>query len=121
MSDTPSYTELQQMRAEAERLAHQASVDRKAAAEVQANAEYMFGQADHRRREIAAIEQGISQRERRLTELNEGELVAREKAADDKLKQAQELMQAYDRDRHAAAISLNQINAREARERGEAA
>jgi hypothetical protein len=60
-------------------------------------------------------------RERKLKELGEPALVAREKAADAKLKAAQELLASYDKDKHAAAISLNQINERERAEREQSA
>jgi hypothetical protein len=59
------------------------------------------------------MERSIAAREQKLKELGEPELIAREKAADEKLKQAQELMAQYRADYHEAANSLNQINARE--------
>jgi len=97
MSDTPSYTELKQMHAEAQRLRDEAAALNATADRKLRDANYALGQADHRRREIADIEKGISQREQHLNELGEAQLLAREQAAADKLKAAQELMQAYDR------------------------
>ena len=94
---------------------------KKAAEQDRAAAEYERGQVEHRHRKIMQIERGIAEREKRLVELGEAKPVAREKAADDKLKQAQQLMKAYDKDRHAAAIALTQINEREKAERSEAA
>jgi hypothetical protein len=82
MSD---FIEAQQLRAEAERMRSEAIADRRAAEEIQANARYMLGQAEHRRREIATVEQSISNRERHLAELGEAQLLAREQAAEAKL------------------------------------
>ena len=63
------------------------------------------GQADHRHRLIADLERSVQQREARLlNELSEGQLLAREKAAVEKLKQAQDLMSRYDNDRHSASF-----------------
>jgi hypothetical protein len=76
-------------------------------------ARYERGQIEHAKRFIEQTEKGVAERERRLAELNESELVARENAAAAKLKQAEELMAQYRADYHQAAISLNQIDARE--------
>src|SRR6516164_9909865 len=81
---------------------------RKAAEQDLEAARYERGQAEHRLRTMEQMERSISERERKLKELGEPELVAREKAAADKLKQAQQLMKAYDADRHGAAIALQQ-------------
>jgi len=86
---------------------------RKAAEQDLEAARYERGQAEHRLHTMEQMERSISERERKLKELGEPELVAREKAAADKLKQAQQLMKAYDADRHGAAIALQQINERE--------
>ena len=80
------------------------------------------GQADHRHRLIADLERSVQQREARLlNELSEGQLLAREKAAVEKLKQAQDLMSRYDNDRHSAMLALQSIDAREKAERAAAA
>ena len=90
---------------------------KKAAERDRAAAEYDRGQIEHAKRTMEQMELSIAARERKLKELGEDTLLAREKAADDKLTQAQELMRAYDRDRHAAMISLQHIDAREKAER----
>jgi hypothetical protein len=107
MTNTPSFVEVQQMRAEAARLAEEAAADRKAAAEDRAAAEYERGQAEHRLRTVMATERGIAEREQKLKELGEPQLVAREKAADAKLAEAKALMADYDAAKHGAAININ--------------
>jgi hypothetical protein len=62
-------------------------------------------------------ERSITARERKLKELGEPELVAREKAAEAKLAEAKALLAQYSADRHGAAIALQQIDARERAER----
>jgi hypothetical protein len=94
---------------------------KKAAEQDRAVAEYDRGQADWRLREIQALEKIISAREKKLEELGEATLLAREKAADAKLGEAQTLLAQYHADRHGAMISLQRIDAREKAERGEAA
>ena len=54
-------------------------------------ARYERGQAEHRLATVAQMERSISEREQKLKELGEPELVARAKATADKLKQAQQL------------------------------
>ena len=119
-------TEVAQFHAEGLRMRTEAEVLRKRTAEDRAAADYALGQAEHRLRTVQATEAGISKREAALKAAGEREFLAAQKDAADKLAQAQELMQAYDREKHHAAISLNQINEREKREaaaraRGEAA
>jgi hypothetical protein len=110
MSDTPSYLELKQIHAECvhmrdEAFEFRAEADRKLAA-----ADYALGQSEHRRREIADFEKSIVLREARLlNELGEAQLLAREKAAEAKLAEAKELMADYDKQKHAAAININQL------------
>jgi hypothetical protein len=53
---------------------------KKAAAADRAAAEYALGQADHRLRATVELERGIAERERRLKELDEDRLLAREQA-----------------------------------------
>ena len=120
MSDTPSFTEQQRLRAEAERLAAEAAADRKAAEEALAKAEYERGQAQHALREKQALEKNISARERWLKEHSEDVMLAREADAVAKLKQAQDLMASYDAAKHQAALELAR-DQREAVERGAAA
>jgi hypothetical protein len=116
MSDTPSYVEVQQMRAEAQRLRDEAAEFNAEADRKLRDANYLFGQADHRRREIADFERSIAQREARLLELEEPKLLAREQAAAEKLKQAEELMASVDKEKHAAAININRLIEHDKRE-----
>jgi hypothetical protein len=121
MTDT-GFVEQQRLHAEAERLRAEAAADRKAAEEALAKAEYVFGQADWRNRDTEAKLAIVARRELWLkTDGQEDVLRAREATAAAHLAQAQELMARYDKDRHAAAIALVQIDARERAERGEAA
>jgi hypothetical protein len=117
MSDTPSFLELQQMRAEAERMRDEAAAFHVAAEKKLADANYALGQAEHRLATVAQMERSISERERKLKELGEPELVAREKAAADKLVEAQELMRNYDQSGHAARLAIIAIDERERAER----
>jgi hypothetical protein len=73
------------------------------------------GRADQERRAAARYERGQVEhrhREQGLAQLNDAALVERERLADEKLKQAEDLMVSYDAQIHQAAISLNQINER---------
>ena len=81
---------------------------KKAAEQDRAAAEYERGQAEHRYRLIADLERNIAAREQHLQQLGEAQLLERERGADDKLKQAQELLASYNNDKHAAAIYLRQ-------------
>jgi hypothetical protein len=77
------------------------------------------GHAQHALRTIRDIEAGISARERKLAELQEPVLLERERIADAKLAEAQELMNAYDKSLHQAALALAAIDKRD-REAAEA-
>ena len=91
MSD--DYLEAQRLHAEAERMRDEAFEYRAEADRKLADANYLFGQASHRHRLIADLEPSVQQREARLlNELGEAELIKREKIANEKLKQAEELM-----------------------------
>src|SRR5262249_12770055 len=115
MSDRPTYSELEAARAVAERLAQEAAADRKAAAADRQKAEYAWGQSEFHNREASAKIATVVERERHLKEdLHEDALLARERAAVEKLKQAQELMADYNNAKHAAAIYLRQCSEREA-------
>jgi hypothetical protein len=120
MSD--DYLEAQRLHAEAERMRdeafeYRAEADRKLVA-----ANRAFGDAEHRHRLIADLEKSVAGRELRLlNELGEAQLIKREKIANEKLKQAEELMASYDNEKHAAAIYLRQCSEREKAERSEAA
>ena len=94
---------------------------KKAAEQDRAAAEYDRGQAERSLREIQVLEKSIAAREQKLRELGEDALVARERAAEAKLAEAQTLLAQYQADRHGAMISLQRIDAREKAERGEAA
>ena len=120
MSDEPSYLELQQLKAEAQRLRDEAT-ELNATADIKLrDGNYALGQARHRHKEISDMERSISERERKLKELGEPEFVAREQAAEAKLAEAKDLMSRYDNDKHSAAIALQQINEREQAERSAA-
>ena len=98
----------------------EAEQHRKAAEKDLAEAQYLRAQSARDRAEIAELEQAISRREQALQQAGEPEFIRREQEATDKLKQAQELMQAYSNDRHAAAIYLRQCSEREAAEQSAA-
>jgi hypothetical protein len=98
----------------------EAAADRKAAAADLEAARTERAHIERRHRDIAELEANISRREAKLKELGEAEFVAREKAADAKLKEAQQLMKDYDASKHGAAIALQQINEREKAERSAA-
>ena len=120
MSDTPSYTEVRQRLAEAQRLRDEAAADRKAAAADREAAEYALGQAEHRLRTAEDHNRAAAECKRWLEQHDEAKVRALVAAADDKLKQAQELMASYDAAKHGAAIALVQINEREKAERSAA-
>jgi hypothetical protein len=105
VSDAPSYTELQQQRAEAERLNREAAEYHAAAEKKLADANYALGQSEHRRREIAEIEKSVAERERRLAQLNETDFIAREKAAEQKLAEAKALLAEFNNTRHEARLA----------------
>jgi hypothetical protein len=105
---------------EARRLRDEAAADRKAAAADREAAAVDRAQIEHRHREIMQTEAGIRKREEALRKAGEPEFLAREKAAHKALADAKILMASYDKEKHAAAISLNQINEREKAERSAA-
>jgi hypothetical protein len=94
---------------------------RKAAAAELNEARELRDQAARDRRDIAEAEAAISRRELRLAQLNEADLVAREKAVAAKLDEAKALLAQYSADRHGAAIALQRIDARERAEREQSA
>ena len=116
MSDDEPSLELKLARAayaEAEKI-------KKAAEQDRAAAEYDRGQAEHRLRTAEATLRAAEECKRWLEQHDEARVRALVAAADAKLKEARELMKAYDADRHGAMISLQQIDAREQAERQEA-
>jgi hypothetical protein len=94
-------------REEGEQLRKEAAADLEAA-------RYERGQAEHAKRLIEQTEKLLTEREQRLLQLGEPQLVAREQEADAKLKQAQQLMAEYSNTKHEAAAALVAINKREA-------
>jgi hypothetical protein len=88
--------------------------ERAAAADDLESARYERSQADHRRREIGAIEQNVAQREKWLRENGEDVMRERERLADEKFKAAEELMRQYNRDRHQALLAVQRLEASEA-------
>jgi hypothetical protein len=84
----------------------EAAADRKAAAADREAAEYERGQASRSLHECQVLEKSIATREQKLRELGEDALVARERAADAKLAEAQQLLASYDAAKHAAALKL---------------
>jgi hypothetical protein len=120
-SDIPSYTELQQARAVAERLAQEAAADRKAAAADREAAAYDRGQAEHRLRTAEATLRAAEECKRWLEQHDEARVRAIVAAADKALAEAKALKADYDAAKHGAAIALQQINEREKREQSAAA
>ncbi|MFZ2082665.1 MAG: hypothetical protein WAV38_39615 [Xanthobacteraceae bacterium] len=108
-------TEVAHFHAEGLRLRWEAAEMLKRAEAKDHDGEYKLGQSDWRLREIQALEKNIAAREKKLEELGEAALLAREQAADDKLKQAKELMASWDTVKHGAAQALIDINKRDAR------
>jgi hypothetical protein len=106
MSDTPDYAELRQLRAEAERMRDEAAEDRRAAAADGEAAAYDRGQAEHRLRTAEDNLRAAAEDRRWLEQHDEAKVRAIVAAADEKLKQAQELMASYDAAKHAAALKL---------------
>ena len=83
-------------------------------------ARYERGQAEHARRTAEDHNRAAAECKRWLEQHDEAKVRAIVAAADDKLKQAQELMASYDAAKHGAAIALVQINERERAERSAA-
>jgi hypothetical protein len=94
----------------------EAAATKKAAEQDLEAARYERGQADRSLREIQTLEASIAKREQALKQAGEPAFLARMAAADKALADAKKLMADYDKEKHAAAISLNQINEREKRE-----
>jgi hypothetical protein len=105
------------MRAEAERMRDEAAADRKAAEAAREQATYTLGQSVHRLRNAEDHARAAAEDRRWLEQHDEAKVRAIVTEAEAKLKQAADLMKAYDADRHGAAIALQQINAREQAER----
>jgi hypothetical protein len=101
----------------------EAKEHRAAAAADRAAAELERGAARHDLATARSIESGFSRREAKLHELREGDLLAREKAVDEKAAEVQAMLASYSASREGAARALIEINAREeaAREEREAA
>ena len=93
---------------------------KKSAEQTLAQAEYERGQAEHARRTAEDHNRAAAECKRWLEQHDEAKVRAIVAAADDKLKQAQELMASYDAAKHGAAIALVQINERERAERSAA-
>ena len=113
MTDSTELRLARAYRDEAEQIKKAAEQDLEAA-------RYERGQIEHAKRIMEQTERSIAARERWLEQHDEAKVRAVIAAADDKLKQAQELMAQYRADYHQAAISLNQINERELAERSAA-
>jgi hypothetical protein len=116
MADDNDTVELRLARAyrdEAEQIKKAAEQDLEAA-------RYERGQADFRQRTAEDHNRAAGERVRWLEEHDEAKVRAIVAAADDKLKQAQELMASYDAAKHGAAIALVQINEREQAEQSAA-
>ena len=106
-------TELRLARAyrdEAEQIKKAAEQDLEAARYERGQAAHALKTAEDHSRAAAECRQWLEQH-------GEAEVRAIVAAADKALAEARELMKAYNADKHAAAISLNQINAREKAER----
>ena len=104
----------------AQRLRDEAEAKLRQATEKEQRAEYLIGQAEHRRREIAQIEASVAQREQRLTAGGIADLDRREKAAAKALADAKALMADFNKERHEAAVNLNWLIERDKRELAEA-
>jgi hypothetical protein len=109
MTDSTELRLAKAYREEAEQIKKAAEQDRGAA-------EYERGQADHARRTAEDHNRAAAERVRWLEQHDEAKVRAIVADAEAKLKQAEDLMKAYNADKHGAAIALQQINAREKRE-----
>jgi hypothetical protein len=111
MADDSTELRLAKMyREEGDKLREQANADLEAA-------RYERGQADHAKRTAEDHHRAAAECKRWLEQHDEAKVRAIVAAADEKLKQAQELMAQYNADRHGAMISLQSIDARERAER----
>jgi hypothetical protein len=95
--------------AEAEQIKKAAEQDLEAA-------RYDRGQADRSLREIQVLEASIAKREQALKQAGEPEFLARVAAADKALADAKALIASVDKERHAAAINMNQLIEHDKRE-----
>jgi hypothetical protein len=102
MSDDTGYLEAKRLHAEAQRLRDEAAELNASADRKLRDGNYALGQAKHRLDTVAQMERSIAERERKLQELGEPELVAREQAASASLAAAQELLSQYDKEKYAA-------------------
>ena len=116
MSDDTGYLEAKRLHAEGQRLRDEAAALNATADIKLRDGNYALGQARHTQAIVSQMERSIAEREQHLKELGEPELVAREKAAAEKLKQAEELIASVDKERHAAAININQLIEHDKRE-----
>ena len=93
---------------EAERAKAEAAVDRRAAEKALADARYAQGQAEFQNREASAKIAAVQRREENLKQYaaQEAALAEREKAVDEKLRRANEIMSRYDADKHRAMLNL---------------
>jgi hypothetical protein len=120
MSDDTGYLEAKRLHAEAERkLAEAAELNARADTKLR-DGLYALGQARHTQATVAQMERSIAAREQKLKALGEPEFLAREQAADAKLKEVQEVMKDYNAAKHGAARALVEINEREKREQSAA-
>jgi hypothetical protein len=95
MTDSTELRLAKVYREEGDKLREQANADLEAA-------RYERGQIEHAKRIMEQTERSIAARERKLKELGEPELVAREQAAEAKLAEVQELLSQYDKEKYAA-------------------
>jgi hypothetical protein len=116
MADEPSFLELQQLKAAAERMRDEAAALNAEADRKLAVAQRALGDADHHHRALADLERSVAAREAKLIELGEGKLLEREKIANEKLQQAEELIASVDKERRAAAINLSHLIEHDKRE-----
>jgi hypothetical protein len=107
------------------KLARQAYAEaewiKKAAEQDLEAARYERGQIEHAKRLMEQTEKSIAQREKWLKDNGEKAMRAREAAVEAKLAEVRERDARYDKDRHAAAIALREINKREKAESSAAA
>ena len=99
-----------------QRLRDEAAADRKAAAADRESAAVDRGQIEHRHREMVQLEASIAKREQALKQAGEPAFLARIAAADKALAEAKALIASVDKEKHAAAINLNQLIEHDKRE-----
>jgi ABC-type tungstate transport system permease subunit len=96
------------------KIREEAAAERKAAEKALADAEYSRGQATWHEKEAAAKLSALAKREEHLKTLNAAALLERERLADEKLRTAEQLMAQYSKDKHAALIAVQKLEASEA-------